>query len=162
VEYLPSRETARESFLGSVSLAFSQTRERTGVPILRKITQLINKINQQNLERVVLDVKSALAWHAYLFPTGRSGMRRIRVGAWREDSGDPMQVVSGPTGTERVRFKATAEKRLDPEMGIFIDWSNENTEVDWVERGRARAHLWFVTIHPFEDGNGRSRELIYR
>jgi Fic family protein len=60
------------------------------------------------------------ARHASLFPTGRSGVRRIRVGAWRDDSGDPMQVVSGPTGKERVHFEAPAAKRLDPEMGIFL------------------------------------------
>jgi fido (protein-threonine AMPylation protein) len=70
-----------------------------------------------------------------------------------------MQVVSGPTGKERVHFKAPATKRLDPEMGIFLDWFNENTEGDWVEKAEL-AHLWFVTIHPFEDSNGRIARAI--
>src|SRR5271166_4519907 len=99
------------------------------------------------------------AWHASLFPTGRSGMRRIRVGAWRDDSGDPMQVVSGPMGKERVHFEAPAAKRLDPEMGSFLDWFNGNTEGDWVVKA-GLAHLWFVTIHPFDDGNGRIARAI--
>src|ERR1700690_3649075 len=99
------------------------------------------------------------AWHASLFPTGRSGMRRIRVGAWRDDNGDPMQVVSGPMGKERVHFEAPAAKRLDPEMGTFLDWFNGNTEGEWVVKA-GLAHLWFVAIHPFEDGNGRIARAI--
>jgi len=99
------------------------------------------------------------AWHASLFPTGRSGMKRIKVGAWRGDNGDPMQVVSGPMGKERVHFEAPAAKRLDPEMRTFLDWFNGNTEGDWVVKA-GLAHLWFVTIHPFEDGNGRIARAI--
>src|SRR6202142_3845590 len=100
-----------------------------------------------------------VAWHASLFPTGRSGMRRIRVGAWRDDSGDPMQVVSGPMGKERVHFEAPAAKRLDSEMGTFLAWFNGNTKGDWVVKA-GLAHLWFVAIHPFEDGNGRIARAI--
>src|SRR5450432_2729672 len=99
------------------------------------------------------------AWHASLFPTRRKGMRRIGVGAWRDDSGDPMQVVSGPMGKERVHFEAPAAKRLDSEMGTFFEWFNGNTEGDWVVKA-GLAHLWFVTIHPFEDGNGRIARAI--
>jgi Fic family protein len=99
------------------------------------------------------------AWQASLFPTGRSGMRRIRAGAWRDDSGDPMQVVSGPMSKERVHFEAPAAKRLGPEMGAFLDWFNGNTEGDWVVKAGI-AHLWFVTIHPFEDGNGRIARAV--
>lgn len=106
-----------------------------------------------------LTAERLFAWHASLFPTGRSGMRRIRVGAWRDDSGDPMQVVSGPMGKERVHFEAPIAKRLDPEMGTFLDWFNGNTEGDWVVKA-GLAHLWFVTIHPFEDGNGRIARAI--
>src|SRR5579864_2990594 len=79
-----------------------------------------------------LTAERLFSWHASLFPTGRSGMTRIKVGAWRDDSGDPMQVVSGPMGKERVHFEAPAAKRLDPEMGTFLDWFNGNTEGDWV------------------------------
>lgn len=106
-----------------------------------------------------LTAERLFAWHASLFPTGRTGMRRIRVGAWRDDSGDPMQVVSGPMGKERVHFEAPAATRLDPEMGAFLDWFNGNSEGDWVVKA-ALAHLWFVTIHPFEDGNGRIARAI--
>jgi Fic family protein len=99
------------------------------------------------------------AWHASLFPTGRSGMRRITAGAWRNANGDPMQVVSGPMGKERVHFEAPAAKRLDAEMGTFLDWFNGNNEGDWAVKA-GLAHLWFVAIHPFEDGNGRIARAI--
>src|SRR6266853_141829 len=99
------------------------------------------------------------AWHASLFPTGRSGMRRIKVEAWRDDVGTPMQVVSWAMGKERVHFEAPVAKRLDPEMETFLDWFNGNTEGDWVVKA-GLAHLWFVTIHPFEDGNGRIARAI--
>ncbi|MGC2325984.1 MAG: Fic family protein [Candidatus Sulfotelmatobacter sp.] len=90
---------------------------------------------------------------------GSGHARRVRVGAWRDDNGDPMQVVSGPMGKERVHFEAPVAKRLGPEMGSFLDWFNGNTEGDWVVKA-GLAHLWFVTIHPFEDGNGRIARAI--
>jgi Fic family protein len=99
------------------------------------------------------------AWHASLFPTGRSGMRKIRVGAWRDDSDGPMQVVSGSTGKERVHFEAPAAPRLDTEMKGFLDWFNAGPEIDPVLKAGV-AHLWFVTIHPFDDGNGRIARAI--
>ncbi len=94
------------------------------------------------------------AWHASLFPTGRSGMHRITVGAWRDDRTAPMQVVSGPVGRERVHFEAPPADRLDGEMRRFLDWFNHETTIEPVMKA-ALAHLWFVTIHPFDDGNGR-------
>lgn len=106
-----------------------------------------------------LTTERLFAWHASLFPTGRSGMSRIRVGAWRDDSSDPMQVVSGAIGRERVHFEAPAVGRLDREMQVFLDWFNENTATDWVAKA-GLAHLWFVTIHPFDDGNGRIARAI--
>jgi Fic family protein len=106
-----------------------------------------------------LTAERLMAWHASLFPTGRSGMKRIRVGAWRDDDGDPMQVVSGPIGNQRVHFEAPAAKRLNPEMARFLDWFNGNTEGDWVMKA-GLAHLWCVTVHPFEDGNGRIARAI--
>ncbi len=93
-------------------------------------------------------------WHASLFPTGRTGMRRIAVGAWRNDSDGPMQVVSGPVGKERVHFEAPKAPRLEKEMTEFLDWFNNGPDVDPVLTAGI-AHLWFVTIHPFDDGNGR-------
>jgi Fic family protein len=98
-------------------------------------------------------------WHASLFPTGRSGMRRIRVGMWRDDKDGPMQVVSGPVGRERVHFVAPAAARVEEEMKRFLEWFNGGPEIDWVLKAGV-AHLWFVTIHPFHDGNGRIARAI--
>ena len=98
------------------------------------------------------------AWHAALFPTGRSGMRRITVGAWRADHSGPMQVVAGPVGRERVHYEAPAAEGLDQEMRAFLDWFN-NKALDPVLKA-AVAHLSFVTIHPFDDGNGRIARAI--
>jgi len=101
-------------------------------------------------------------WHASLFPAGRSGMRKVRVGAWRDDSPGPMQVVSGPVGRERVHFEAPAADRLDDEMKAFLDWFNDERDspsLDAVLKA-GLAHFWFVTIHPFDDGNGRIARAI--
>lgn len=97
-------------------------------------------------------------WHAALFPTGRSGMNRITVGAWRTPDGDPMQVVSGPIRRERVHYEAPAAERLDAEMRAFLDWF-ETAAPDPVLKAGV-AHLWFVTNHPFDDGNGRIARAI--
>ncbi len=101
-----------------------------------------------------LDEQRLFAWHAALFPTGRSGMAKIAVGAWRADSKGPMQVVSGPMGRERVHFEAVPAPRVAAEMSAFLEWWNAEPTIDAVLRA-ALAHLWFVTVHPFEDGNGR-------
>lgn len=92
-------------------------------------------------------------WHAALFPTGRSGMYKITVADWRKDTTGPMQVVSGAMGKEKVHFQAPNSKLVEREMTRFLDWFN-NSKIDLVIKA-AIAHLWFVTIHPFEDGNGR-------
>src|SRR5918995_2479882 len=98
-------------------------------------------------------------WHASLFPTGRSGMHRITVGTWRDDRTAPMQVVSGHVGRERVHFEAPAAGRLEDEMQGFIEWFNSDESTEPVLKA-ALAHLWFVTIHPFDDGNGRIARAI--
>jgi Fic family protein len=98
-------------------------------------------------------------WHAALFPTGRSGMNKITVGTWRTDATGPMQVVSGAIGRERVHYEAPKAALLSDEMKAFMDWFNDNQEIDPVLKA-AIAHLWFVTIHPFEDGNGRIARAI--
>jgi len=98
-------------------------------------------------------------WHAALFPTGRSGMQRITVGAWRTKESGAMQVVSGPIGREKVHFEAPVHCRLKKEMGAFLKWFNAKEETDLVLKS-ALAHFWFVTIHPFEDGNGRIARAI--
>jgi Fic family protein len=98
-------------------------------------------------------------WHASLFPTRRSGMQKIRVGAWRDESSGPMQVVSGPIGKERVHFEAPAADRVPAEMSRFLDWFKGPETAEPVLKA-ALAHLWFVTIHPFDDGNGRIARAI--
>ena len=98
-------------------------------------------------------------WHASLFPTGRSGMRRITVGAWRPVEAGAMQVVSGPIGRESVHFEAPEAARLEAEMAAFLKWLNTDGNVDPVLKAGI-AHFHFVTIHPFEDGNGRIGRAI--
>ena len=98
-------------------------------------------------------------WHAALFPTGRSGMSRINVGGWRDDKKGPMQVVSGPIGKERVHYEAPSAPRLRAEMKKFLDWFEKDGPTDLVLKAGV-AHLWFVTIHPFDDGNGRIARAI--
>ncbi|MCB1488391.1 MAG: Fic family protein [Bauldia sp.] len=98
-------------------------------------------------------------WHAALFPTGRSGMARITVGGWRRDEGGPMQVVSGPVGREHVHYEAPAATLIGREMDGFLNWFNDGEGIDPVLKAGI-AHLWFVTIHPFDDGNGRIARAI--
>lgn len=99
------------------------------------------------------------AWHASLFPTGRSGMHKIRVGAWRDDRTGPMEIVSGAIGKEKVHYQAPPAKRLPHEMAKFLDWFEGPKDTDPLLTA-GLAHLWFVTIHPFEDGNGRIARAI--
>jgi Fic family protein len=106
-----------------------------------------------------LTAERLFGWHAALFPTGRSGMTRVTVGAWRTDRSGPMQIVSGSIGRERVHYEAPAAARLKAEMHAFIKWFNGGVAIDAVLKA-AVAHLWFVTIHPFEDGNGRIARAI--
>jgi len=108
-------------------------------------------------------------WHAALFPTGYSGLSRIKVGAWRDDASGPMQVVSGPIGRQRVRFEAPPAQRLALETSRFLDWINADpsngapingspNELPLLKAGLG--HLWFVTLHPLDDGNGRIARAI--
>lgn len=106
-----------------------------------------------------LSEERLFAWHASLFPTGRSGMRKLRVGAWRDDEAGPMQVVSGPVGRERVHYVAPPARQLADEMKAFLVWFNAETPVDPVLKS-GLAHFWFVTVHPFDDGNGRIARAI--
>ena len=106
-----------------------------------------------------LTVERLYGWHAALFPTGRSGMHSITVGAWRTGEHGRMQVVSGPMGKERVHFEAPDAERLEDEMERFLDGFNRSSDTDPVLKA-AVAHLWFVTVHPFDDGNGRIARAI--
>ena len=106
-----------------------------------------------------LTTERLFGWHAALFPTGRSGMVRINAGAWRDDRDGPMQVISGPMGREIVHYEAPPAERVDDEMTLFLKWfANPGDEHPLLIAGLA--HLWFATIHPFDDGNGRIARAI--
>jgi Fic family protein len=106
-----------------------------------------------------LSAQRLWGWHAALFPTGFGGLHRIRVGQWRNDAGGPMQVVSGSLGRERVHFQAPPAEGLDAETANFLAWANADTgEPMLIKAGLA--HLWFVTLHPFDDGNGRIARAV--
>jgi len=106
-----------------------------------------------------LTVERLFAWHGALFPTGRSGLVKIQVAAWRDDATGPMQVVSDPVGHEKVHYTAPPAGRIDPEIAVFIKWFNDYGLVDATIKA-GLAHLWFVTLHPFVDGNGRIARAI--
>jgi Fic family protein len=98
-------------------------------------------------------------WHAALFPTGRSGLRKISVGTWRDDGGGPMQVVSGPIGRQKVHYEAPPAARVPEDMDRFLSWFEAPGNIDPLLIA-GLSHLWFVTIHPFDDGNGRIARAI--
>ncbi len=106
-----------------------------------------------------LSAERLFSWQASLFPAGFSGMAKIRVGAWRDDIVGPMEVVSGPIGKERVHYQAPPAVRVAAEMRTFLHWFNTEAAIDPVLKA-GLAHLWFVTIHPFDDGNGRIARAI--
>jgi len=149
----------------------SSIARRLGMPIagLRAADRNVDGVVEMMLDATrnygqALTRKRLFGWHTLLFPLGYNGMRRIATGRWRSDSNGPMQVVSGPIGRERVHFEAPGAERLPDEMKLFLDWFNapqaDHTEdADWVVRA-ALAHLWFVTVHPFDDGNGRMARAI--
>ena len=106
-----------------------------------------------------LSAKRLFGWHAALFPTGHTGIVRIRVGKWRDDAGGPMQVVSGPEHRRKVHYEAPPAGRLKIAMARFVEWANGSTpEPALIKAGLA--HLWFVTLHPFDDGNGRIARAV--
>lgn len=110
----------------------------------------------QNLQELTLD--RLFAWHSALFPAGRSGLSLILVGMLRGDG--PMQILSGPIGQERVHYEAPPRSRLDEEMTRFLQWLNTSQDASAIVRAGI-AHLWFETLHPFEDGNGRLGRAVF-
>lgn len=108
-------------------------------------------------EKLTLD--RLFGWHSALFPTGRSGMLKVLVGQLRDDSTGPMQVVSGPMGREKVHYQAPDAKRLKKEMTVFLKWVNGKAVMDPLLKA-GLGHFWFVTLHPFEDGNGRMARAV--
>ena len=106
-----------------------------------------------------LTAERLFGWQAALFPTGYSGLAKVKTGGWREDIDGPMQVVSGAIGREHVHFQAPAATRVPDDMAAFLDWFSAPPTTDGLLRA-GLAHLWFVTVHPFEDGNGRVARAI--
>ncbi|MEO5909964.1 MAG: Fic family protein [Pelobium sp.] len=106
-----------------------------------------------------LNEKRLFSWHSSLFSSGKSGLYKIIVGNWRDDSTGPMQVVSGALGKEKVHFEAPSASKVPKEMEVFFNWVNTEKNLDPVIKA-AIAHFWFLTIHPFEDGNGRIARAI--
>lgn len=107
----------------------------------------------------VLSKERLFDWHYALFPTGRSGIHKIKVGNWRSDTTGPMQVVSGAIGKEKVHFEVPKSEFIDNEMISFLNWLNSNEKLEPVIKAGI-AHLWFITVHPFEDGNGKISRVI--
>ena len=141
----------------------SSVAQRLGLPT----AGLVSTKNQQadGVVQILLDAtqnfKQALTperlfgWHAALFPTGYSGLHKIKVASWRDDRNGPMKVVPGPIGREIIHYQAPPAERLADEMDRFFSWwKDSREEMDGILRG-GMAHLWFVAVHPFEDGNGR-------
>jgi Fic family protein len=134
--------------------------EAGAVPSDRQIDGLVDVlVDATRNYQEPLTQKRMFGWQAALFPTGHSGLGKITVGDWRKDEKGPMQVVSGRVGKERVHFEAPAAERLEHEMTAFLMWFNADTALDPVMKS-ALAHFYFVTIHPFDDGNGRIARAI--
>jgi len=153
-EYLPAEQVrsslARRLGLDVAGLVPAERRVEGVVEMLLDATQgFKDGLTEERL----------FAWQAALFPTGRNGLQRIQVGAWRTGSRGPMQVVSGAAGREKVHFEAPDAAAVATEMQLFLAWFNDTTGLDAVLKA-AVAHLWFVTIHPFEDGNGRLARAV--
>ncbi|NOZ08872.1 MAG: DUF4172 domain-containing protein, partial [FCB group bacterium] len=129
-------------------------------PINRNIEGIVDMMfDATNNFDKPLTKKRLFDWHYALFPMGRSGMFEIVVGNWRKDLKGPMQVVSGAIGKEKVHYEAPSAKIIDKEMTVFLNWFNNQKSIDLVLKASI-AHLWFVTLHPFEDGNGRIARAI--
>ena len=109
--------------------------------------------------RKPLSIQRLHRWHTLLFPTGHSGLQKIEIGTWRKDKTGPMQVVSGRLDKPRVHFVAPAARKIEREMKFFLQWFNATQEIDPIIKS-GMAHFWFVTIHPYEDGNGRIARVI--
>lgn len=154
-EYLPSDQVRS-------SLARRLGMDASGLPVPdRSVEGVVDMMLDATTNlNAPLTRERLFAWHGTLFPTGRSGLQTILVGVWRDDRDGPMQVVSGPMGRERVHYVAPPADRVEAEMDRFLAWFNApEGSLDPVVRA-ALAHFWFVTIHPFDDGNGRIARAV--
>jgi Fic family protein len=165
-----TEEVVKSSEIEGESLARDQVRSSIARRLGMDVAGLVPA--DRNVEGVVemmldatgnsaakLTADRLFAWHAAMFPTGRSGMHKISVGAWRDDSTGPMSVVSGAIGKEKVHFEAPPAKRVPKDMERFLRWFAAPERSDPLMVA-GQAHLWFVTIHPFDDGNGRIARAI--
>jgi Fic family protein len=148
----------------------SSTARRLGLDIgtLAPVDRHVEGIVEMMLDAAqrhaeALTIERLFAWHGALFPTGRSGLAQIRVAAWRDDANGPMQVISdsviNPCGREKVHYTAPPANRLAAEMVAFLDWFERPDQLDPVLKA-GLAHLWFITLHPFDDGNGRIARAV--
>jgi Fic family protein len=129
-------------------------------PVDRSVEGVVEMVLDATVNcRAPVSKDRLFGWHAALFPTGYSGLSRIRVGSWRDDASGPMQVVSGGVGRQKVHFEAPPADRIESEAGRFLDWVNGNSEEPPLIKA-GLGHLWFVTLHPFDDGNGRIARAI--
>ncbi|MBN8519981.1 MAG: Fic family protein [Candidatus Accumulibacter sp.] len=129
-------------------------------PVDRNVEGVVDMVLDATRQHAsALTPERLFGWHAALFPTGYSGLSRIRVGAWRDDTLGPMQVVSGPLGRQKVHYEAPPAHSLAGEMSNFLCWFNGDQSADPVIKA-GLAHLWLVTVHPFEDGNGRIARAV--
>lgn len=149
-----NREEVRSSVARHLGL------ETAGLPVANHYIEGIVEVMMDAVRNAVepLTAERLFGWHAALFPTGRSGAWKIVVADWRQST-EAIQVVSGPMGKERVHFQAPDSKDVPRLMDDFLRWVNDDQQLDPVIKA-AIAHLWFVTIHPFEDGNGRLTRTI--
>ncbi len=148
-------ETVRSSIARRMGLDIGALR-----PIDRDVEGIVDiMLDAARKHDKPLTQERLFGWHGALCPTGRSGLQRITVGAWRRKESGAMQVVSGPIGREKIHFEAPGHERLKAEMSTFLKWFNASPDTDLVLKS-ALAHFWFVTIHPFEDGNGRIARAI--
>lgn len=150
-----SKEEVRSSIAGRLGLP------QGGLPVatghVDGVVEMMLDASQRHEEALSAD--RLFGWHAAIFPTGRSGLNKITVGSWRPESADPMRVVSGWKGQETVHFEAPPASLVEEEMTRFISWFNDPHQEDPVLRAGI-AHLWLLTIHPFEDGNGRIARAV--
>lgn len=154
-EHLPA-DQVRSSIARRLGIEMAGT-----IPAEREVEGVVEMMLDatQNFSKALTEER-LFAWHSALFPTGRSGMRKIIVGAWRNDAHGPMQVVSGPVGKEKVHYEAPAAPLVEREMSTFLAWANDASDKTDAVLRAALAHLWFVTIHPFDDSNGRIARAI--
>jgi Fic family protein len=130
-------------------------------PVDRHVDGIVDMVLDATGNAVApLTTKRLFGWHAALFPTGYSGINQIRVANWRDDSTGPMQVISGAIGREKIHFEAPPAHRLDVETARFLAWLNDAAPKEPALIRAGLGHLWFVTLHPFDDGNGRIARAI--